>query len=251
MPVLTPRELYERYAPSLAYIEVESADGVRIGSAFHVGEGVFVTARHVVARSKLIRLANTTDQHVADPEGNGTINGKPGTFRLIPAGEGQVVSGPHFHPDPAIDVAAVVVKGLEVPPIRLGSHLDDMLNDEAFLLRSVLIMGYPPVPFSREPLLIAARAEVNAVVDKYTGGHPHFVISAMPRGGFSGGVCLIEWNFALGVITESLITQGQATELGFMAVLTVEPIFECLSHNRILPSYQKEGWDGLWDKDRS
>jgi Trypsin-like peptidase domain len=251
MAVLTPRELYERYAASLAYIAVESADGERIGSAFHVGEGVYVTARHVVAGSKIIRVANTTDQRVPDPEGKGMIHGKTGTFRFIPASEGQVVSGPYFHPNPAIDVAAIVVQGLEVPAIPLGSHLDDMLNDEAFVLASVLIMGYPPVPFSREPVLIAARAEINSVIDKYTGRHPHFVISAMPRGGFSGGVCLIEWDFALGIITESLITQGQATELGFMAVLTVEPIFECLAHNRILPSIQKEGWDGLWDREQS
>lgn len=69
----------------------------------------------------------------------------------------------------------------------------------------------------------------------------------MARGGFSGGVCLVEWDFALGVVTESLIRDGGPTELGYTAVLSVEPIFACLSHHKILPTEQKEGWDGLWD----
>jgi hypothetical protein len=260
MRAMTPRDLYQRYAPALAYIVVETPEGdERIGSAFHVGEGVFVTARHVVDGLKIVKVGNTISQYVPDPDGlvelvdglvitttRKAIDNQP-RFRFIERGEGRVVSGPFFHPDPGIDVAAIVVAGLEVPVIRLGSHLDDWLNDEQFILASVIVMGYPPIPFSREPLLVASRAEINTVVDKYVGRHPHFVISAMARGGFSGGVCLIEWDFALGVITESLVAQGQAPELGFMAVLTVEPIYECLVYHRILPEAQKEGWFGSWD----
>jgi len=43
------RELFQKYGAAVAYVEVESTTGERgLGSAFHVGEGVFVTARHVV-----------------------------------------------------------------------------------------------------------------------------------------------------------------------------------------------------------
>lgn len=52
--------------------------------------------------------------------------------------------------------------------------------------------------------------------------------------------------FALGVITESLLTQEQTPELGFMAALTVEPIYVCLGKHRILPRSQSDGWGGLW-----
>lgn len=239
---MTPRELYERYASAVAYIAVQTPKGDEtIGSAFHVGDGVFITARHVVDGNKILSIGTTTERVVPDSNGLVTIQGKPGRYRSIHAGVGVLRSGPHFHPDESIDVAALVVDGLEPPTIPLGSHLDDMLNDEAFILASVIIMGYPRIPLSRTPLLVATRAEINAVVDKYTGGHPHFVISAMARGGFSGGVCLVEWDFALGVITEALVSDYKPSELGYMAVLSVEPIFVCLQHHKIVPAEQKEG----------
>lgn len=147
-----------------------------------------------------------------------------------------------------MDIAALIIEGIEYPVIPLGSHLGDWINDDAFSLAQVLIMGYPPVPFSKEPILISSRAEVNAVIDKYTGDHPHFIVSTIARGGFSGGPCLIEWNFALGVVTESLVESNGAPESGYMAVISIEPVCVCLSHHRIFPKEQAEGWDGFWDK---
>jgi hypothetical protein len=54
------RELYHRYGCCMAYITVEKDGDENIGSAFHVGDGVFVTARHVVegSRNKGMRLTN-------------------------------------------------------------------------------------------------------------------------------------------------------------------------------------------------
>src|SRR5205085_10330938 len=125
---------------------------------------------------------------------------KGGRFTRIPASDGKVRWGPHFHPEPAVKVAALTIEGIDAPTIPLGTHLDDWLNDQAFVLRQVLLMGYPPVPLSKRPVLIAASAEVNAVVDPYiNNSHPHFILSSMPRGGFSGGPCLVEWDFALGL----------------------------------------------------
>lgn len=244
---LTARELYERYASAVAYVVVETPTGDEaIGSAFHVGEGVFITARHVVDGNKLLHIGTTVSRYVPDPDGIVTIHGRAGTFRHVPCGEGALRSGPHFHPDDSVDVAAIVVDGLQPPTVPLGSHLDDWINDNAFILAPAIVMGYPPIPFSREPLLVAARAEINAVVDKHTGDHPHFVISIMPRGGFSGGLCVVEWDFALGVVTEALVRDNKPTELGFMSVLSVEPIFVCLEHHGIIPAEQKAGWDGFW-----
>ena len=48
MDTQTARRLIQKYSNAIAYIDVEKKDGTRgIGSCFHVGEGVFVTARHV------------------------------------------------------------------------------------------------------------------------------------------------------------------------------------------------------------
>lgn len=248
MSSLNPRQLFERYAPAVAYISVELPNGDQsIGSAFHVGEGVFVTARHVVDGNKILEVANTIQRYVPDASGNTTIHGVEGRFRTIFPASGRVVRGPLFHPDDSVDVAALVVEGLECPVIPLGSHLDDWINDEAFSLAQVVVMGYPPIPFSREPTLIATRAEVNAIIDKYTGGHPHFIVSSMARGGFSGGPCLIEWDFSLGLVTESLVEAEGSVESGYMAVISIEPVYVCLTHHGILPAEQAEGWDGFWN----
>lgn len=250
MPTLTARKLYEKYSASVAYVAVRLRNGDQaIGTAFHVGDGVFITARHVVDQCDVLEIANSTRQYVPDPNGLVSINGSEERFRSISPAVGRIVKGPLFHPDPSIDVAALVVDGIECPAIPLGSHLDDWINDEAFILAQVVVMGFPPIPQSSGPLLVTASAEVNAIVDKYMGGHPHFVISAMARGGFSGGPCLVEWDFALGLVTESLVDGNKDHELGYMAVITVEPILHCLAYHKIMPSIQKEGWDGLWDSD--
>jgi hypothetical protein len=39
-------------------------------------------------------------------------------------------------------------------------------------------------------------------------------------------------------------------QLGFMTVLTVEPIYMLLREHGVMPALQKEGWCGLWDPDR-
>ena len=250
MPSLSPRELFERYAPAVAYVSVELPNGDQaIGTAFHVGEGVFVTARHVVHGCTILEIATTVQRYVPDESGPVTIHGREGRYRWIPPAVGKVVRGPFFHPDGQIDIAALVVEGLDCPVIPLGSHLDDWLDDEAFTLAQVVVMGYPPVPQSKTPVLVTSRAEVNAVIDKYTGGHPQFIVSAMARGGFSGGPCLIEWDFTLGVVTESLVGAGAPSELGYLSIISVEPIYVCLAHHKILPADQKDGWEGFWDED--
>jgi V8-like Glu-specific endopeptidase len=245
---LSSRDLFELYSAAVVYVSVRLPNGYEsIGSAFHVGEGVFLTAKHVVDGNEILEVANTIHQTIPDEQGNTTIHGKEGKFRSISPSKGNVVKGPFFHPDDSVDVAAIVVEGIDCPVIPLGGHLDDWINDDDFILREVIVLGYPPVPLSDKPVLVTSRAEINAVVDKYIGRHPHFIISSMARGGFSGGPCLIEWDFSLGLITESL-GDGGAAELGYMSVISVEPLYVCLSHHGILPKIQSDGWDGLWDK---
>jgi hypothetical protein len=68
----------------------------------------------------------------------------------------------------------------------------------------------------------------------------------MARGGFSGAPVLFSYDeinptgmtAALGLVTESLSVNGREPELGYTAVLTVEPIFVCLEQHGLLPSCQ-------------
>lgn len=237
------RELYVAYAPAMAYLCVRSRDGAEgIGSAFHVGDGVFVTARHVVDQVEIIEIASTERQFV-----NGSSQRVADSRRSSP-GAMQLLAGPFFHPDDRVDVAVFVTDHANQPAVPLGSHLDDWLGTE-LVLTSAVVMGYPPIPMSKTPLLLAARAEINTIVDPYHAPHPHFVLSAMSRGGFSGGLALSEYGFALGVITQSFLRNGEAAELGFFSVLSIEPIYQCLSSHKVLPECQRHSWSEteIWD----
>ena len=51
----TANKLYRNHAGAMAYGEVSENGDRKIGTAFHVGSGVFLTARHVVERTKIIQ----------------------------------------------------------------------------------------------------------------------------------------------------------------------------------------------------
>jgi hypothetical protein len=236
------KAIFEHYGSAVAYVIVEDdAGNEAIGSAFHVGDGVYITARHVVEGRRIREIGLGMQFYFPDSMGNVQIRGSEGKFRTVPQGTWRVSRGPFYHPDPSVDVAALVTERADCAVIPLGTHLDDWISDRAFMLADVVIMGYPPIPLSRQPTLVAARGEVNAVVDQYSGRHPRFIVSVMARGGFSGGICMVEWDFALGVVTEALARDGHPSELGYLSVLTVEPIYVCLDEHRILPGAQWHG----------
>jgi hypothetical protein len=244
----------------MAYVAVTNADDVEsIGSAFHVGEGVFVTARHVVDNVRINEVQATqafrrplkegipeySDDAIAAIE---KAIGQPPTWPVFQAPL-HVIKGPFFHSDAAIDVAVFVTEGLhsETPYVPLGSHLDDWIGPIDFVLSEVLVLGYPPIPLTREAHLVVARAEVNAIITTLPNSKVQFVVSATARGGFSGGLALSEYDFALGVISASLTKNHEAAELGFMAVISIEAIYECLAEHKLLPEVQKQGWNEFWN----
>jgi len=96
-----------------------------------------------------------------------------------------------------------------------------------------------------EPVLVAARAEVNTIVVPRHSRAVHFILSAIPRGGFSGGVAIHESGDALGVITSELRSDATTDKVGFFAVLSIEAIVKCLENYGILPEIQKQHRDSL------
>lgn len=55
---------------------------------------------------------------------------------------------------------------------ELQVTLDDWVDD--FLLAEIMLLGYPPIPRTRDAYLVAVRGDINAVVDRYDGvKHPH------------------------------------------------------------------------------
>lgn len=227
------RDLYFKFRVCMVRIGVRTDEGdLRNGSGFHIGEGYIVTARHVV-ENKIVevvphRYANSAYLDVSDI---------------------------YFHSDPKIDLAVLKTNfSLEwymsdrlqfsgpgkVPEktnfIPIGFHLDDWTGDE-FILSKVLLMGYPAIPLSRDTTLVAVEGEVNAIVDRYDVPHPHFVISSLARGGFSGGPVISEGGYLLGVQTTSLISENQTLETGFFASVTIEPLLVLCDEANIHISY--------------
>jgi hypothetical protein len=241
------REFYRQFAPSVAYVEIRDKLGdIEIGSAYHIGEGIFITARHILDVSKINKIATTVNQY------SEIVDGKQSLINL--ACELSIEQGPFFHPNEDVDVSCFIANKKDLPIVPLGSHLDDWIGDD-MVLHSTLVLGYPPIPFSSGPGLFATKAEINAVIDKYTGGHPQFILSCMARGGFSGGLSINEYGFSMGVIVESLIKDNAPTELGYLSVISVEPIFIMLNHFDIMPECVRADWyydDGtnLWDKNQ-
>lgn len=240
----------------MAYVEVEDTVGGRhLGSAFHVGDGVFVTARHVLEGGAVIGLGTTESAYIplqgeeaANAHSLVEMDGVSTPVHIVRPQSLEMDGPPVVAANPLVDVGAFRVTGLDprTPWFPLGSHLDDWIGESDFVLSDVIVFGYPPIPFARRPTLVAARAQVVAQIDRYDVPHVHFVLSSMPRGGFSGGVAFSEWGFVLGVLTQSLTSDGAPTELGYFAATSVEPIYECLAQRGMLPACQQEGWDGFW-----
>ena len=234
------RMQFGEFRRCIAYLEtVDKKGDIGIGTAFHVGDGVFVTARHVV-EGRTIREIGFDDIDVVTAL---SIRSTPLNEHWV--ARTSVIDGPHFHQDSTVDVACFRANYTPDKFVQLGGHLDDLMTQYEFVLYRTLVIGYPPIPLTGRPVLVASCGEVNAQIEKRTGRHPHFIISTIARGGFSGAPVLVAYDednpsggtALLGLVTESL-TDGRDIELGYMAVLTIEPIYDCLKQHGLLPAYQ-------------
>ncbi len=222
------KELYKRYKCCTVQITVKTVQGdLANGTGFHIGDGYIVTARHVVENSTIESIMS-----------NSSVPQDVAIKRLLYPSDSRIdlaLLETNFSLDNYMKKVTIIENGKpkeKVDYIPLGDHLDDWLGDE-LVLSHVLVFGYPNIPLSIEPVLVAVQGEVNAVIDKYTSPHPHFIISSTARGGFSGGPVISEYDFLLGIFTESLIEGQQDTENGFASVLSIEPLLVLLHENKI------------------
>ena len=218
-----------------------------IGTAFHIGDGVYLTARHVLENTSLqavvpISFGNLFEEDLKVPKPTNAQIVIDGQFLPVWSIEHEdelKFEGPFFHPDERIDVAAFRLVGLDpnTPHLLLGGHYDDWIRDPDWLLSKGTAFGFPPIPFTTDPTLVAASVEVNAVIDTWLDRYVRFVVSGPPRGGFSGGPVVHEWGFVLGMTIQSL-EQMHNDEGGFFTVLSIEALRECLDHHNMTPDYQ-------------
>lgn len=216
---------HSKYTGAIAFVAVidNTTEEHGIGTAFHVGDGVFITAKHVVENKTIDVIATTkrsfriTDDNSSQIATQSYIN--PQQFKLI--------DGPRFSDDEdAVDVAVfkVDLNGLELPRLTFDSTINFDINDNTFLLDDVLVIGYPPIPYTIMPIQITAVGQVNAVIDVRHSKYPHFIISSLARGGYSGGPVISETGKVIGIVTDSLVNNNNLTESGFMTILCSDAV---------------------------
>lgn len=123
MDTTTARRIYHNYSNAVGYVDVEATNGDRaIGTCFHIGEGVFVTARHVVENNTVLEI------RIAEPVGVRASEAFPEIERteewdqalkerlgFVPHYKHwlpplQIVEGPYFSTDSRVDLAIFRVR---------------------------------------------------------------------------------------------------------------------------------------------
>ncbi len=216
---------YGKYAGAIAFISVidKQTEEYGVGTAFHVGDGIFITAKHVV-EGKIIDVIATTKRAFKIKDDNSY---QVTTENYINPQHFSIIDGPKFSDDEsAVDVAVfkVDLKGLELPRLIFDATINHNIDDNTFLLDDVLVIGYPPIPFTVMPIQIAAIGQVNAVIDVRHSKYPHFIISSLARGGYSGGPVISEEGKVIGIVTDSLVNNNNLTESGFMTILCSDAV---------------------------
>jgi len=233
---------YTEYKFCVVRITVsDEKEDLHNGTGFHIGEGVIVTAKHVLEKYKLKEIVG----HFEDREYN--------------------LKDIVYPDDKNLDLALLITdftladymsKKYKMPPmipksikkhdsIPLSWYLTDKVGKEIELMK-VLVFGYPKVPFSAKSDLIVTTGEVNAFIKKYGEVAPYFIISIPPRGGYSGGPVISESGHVFGIMTESLYEKDKGHESGFFAVTPVDGLLKFMKQKGINPNgFNEEEWFAL------
>jgi len=226
----TLKELYDDYRPAIVRITIRTREGdLANGCGFHIGHGNIVTAKHVLDDGELDAVTRVYDDepvHVRKV----LDSSEPGIDLALLQTDfdlSDYVNKTHFLGDKRRQDA-------KTDRIPLSFFTNEFLG-AGFVLTKVLLMGFPRVPRSNKTYLLAVTGEVNALIGKYREEQPHFIISTVARGGFSGGPVINEYGSLLAVLIESLYEQDQAEENGFASAIAIEPLLNLLAEHGIEP----------------
>lgn len=179
--------IFEKFKDSVIPIEGVKSNGDHdIGTAFYIGENMFVTAAHCVTELEKIRLL---------------INDSP--IRL-----NEVWLSAKDNPD-IYDIAIIVAQAPDLRPFQLSNPN---------VLDNILLMGYPPIP-GMNPILISEKASISTDLQRliqktakgqivsenamsYMSPMDYFIINARVKGGNSGSPVVNEYGKVVGMVFE-------------------------------------------------
>jgi len=192
------------------------------GAAFHVGDGVYVTAAHIATLRHL---------RIVPASGNGVGR------EITVSGSDILTAG-----DDRVDVALLRTEAVANVDLLIGTNWDDVIRDEDLMGWPILLMGFPVIPDSISAVLVMAPGHIAAVIDRDKRKHVHYVTSALPRSGFSGSplVVAVKDPWVMGVLTSALTPVGKPTEVGFGAAVSIEPVWHLLDKYNLAPGANAE-----------
>lgn len=222
------REDYELYKACMVRVIVKNADGDQAcAAAFHIGDGYLVSAAHVFRGHTLVSLDSVyVSKDILVEE------------MIFPEDKDLdlVVLRTDFSQSRFMGFLNTMDRNRKRPwtdRIPLTGYPHDRFGDELTLSR-VLLMGFPRIPLTSDAYLVAVEGHVNAVVRRLSDRNDHFIVSSVPRGGFSGGPVVSEHGYVLGVLTEGLFEKGQVVENGFTDVISLDPLLRLLHKHNIV-----------------
>ena len=221
-----------------------------MGTGFHIGQGYVITAAHVLdgATRAAAIFHRDIDRILPSGEDPDAITGEE-IFRRIDISERpeeidltQVI----YHADGAdaalfrsATFAANDIGRLRRSIIPRPDHLYDKIPinprlegsfDDGMLMLQGVVLGYPPIPFSDAPALVAHEFHISAVIDRYDTRRRTFILSGIPRGGFSGAPAIVSGGWALGIVTEALqgFTADHPLPAPYLQTISLDPVLDLL-----------------------
>lgn len=178
---------YNEYVNSIHYKanfwkfnNVKITDNNNIGSGFFISSNTIVTCKHVYE-------AFSKDFYVEDENGRSyTIS------KAIP------------HPNKNIDIVKLITN----EPFDYFLY---SIEKDIILTEKVVVFGYPPIPLSSKPFLIANLGEISSIVDNYLDDTECIILSCILRPGNSGGPIINEYGKLIGISTQNRSQQINLT----------------------------------------
>ena len=253
----------EHALSAVVFVEVKTSNGLSIGTAFHVGSGYFVTARHVIEDNEITKVGQSdlSSKTRINPDGSPTRQTMFQNFEK----SGREVKR-FEHPNASVDVAIIQLTGNLgargaardfQPSMELADNAD-VLTEGELLTTEVKVFGYPPIPFAinPQPPLVTSPGEICAVTTDRTDKRRHLIISSLARGGFSGGPVFLVGNpqveasaeflrdntaTVIGIVSrESRLETADPSDKearffnpGFLDTISIETVREIITHHNL------------------
>lgn len=180
--VFGPEFLYHGYGSSIVQIT-----GVKSNGDEHAGTGLLIAPTWLLTCAHVLDDMNVHDQQVF-------------------FGESHRIVRKLSHPK--VDVGLVEV----TPSMQM---LPDIAFRDPIVGESVVTLGYPRVPLSREAALVIQRGEVTNPNITLLIGRTVFLYSAIARPGNSGGPIISETGHVIGIVTEELFEKSDDFKMPF------------------------------------